>query len=160
MRPSGIRYRGSKPADEARSLLLRAVPASAAALTGALVTIDAQADDAQFEELLKGRLGRAAGSPRALREAATRLSLADRGYLARVHPLELWLVGYLRRQPGTTLGDALDASRDERQQVYSWLFNMRQRPPRTGASARRSRSTRSRGFSARVADLADLLRRL
>jgi hypothetical protein len=27
------------------------------------------------------------------------MSLADRGYVASIHPLELWLVGYLRTHP-------------------------------------------------------------
>ena len=57
----------------------------------------------------------------------TRLSLADRGYLVGVHPLELWLVGYLRQHPGATLGDAIAASRAQRQEVYGWLFKTRQK---------------------------------
>ncbi len=52
-----------------------------------------------------------------------RFSLTDRGYLAGIHPLDLWLVGYLRRHPGASLVQALDASRAQRQEVYAWLFN-------------------------------------
>jgi membrane peptidoglycan carboxypeptidase len=52
-------------------------------------------------------------------------SLADRGYLAGVHPLELWLVGFLRHNPGATISQVVEASRDERQAVYVWLFNTR-----------------------------------
>jgi membrane peptidoglycan carboxypeptidase len=52
----------------------------------------------------------------------SRLSLADRAYVAGVHPLELWMVGFLHRHPGATLGDALAASAAERQQVYQWLI--------------------------------------
>jgi membrane peptidoglycan carboxypeptidase len=51
-----------------------------------------------------------------------RFSLQDRGYLARVHPLELWLVGYLRQQPKASLNQVVEASRAERQSVYEWLF--------------------------------------
>ncbi|MGZ5094158.1 MAG: transglycosylase domain-containing protein [Burkholderiales bacterium] len=51
-----------------------------------------------------------------------RFSLQDRGYLARIHPLELWLVAYLRQQPKATLTQIMDASRAERQAVYEWLF--------------------------------------
>ena len=51
-----------------------------------------------------------------------RFSLQDRGYLARIHPLELWLVGFLRQQPKATLTQVVDASRAERQSVYEWLF--------------------------------------
>ena len=61
------------------------------------------------------------------RYAPGKFSLADQGYLARVHPLELWLVGYLRHNPGATLTQVLDASAAERQDVYSWLFKTRHR---------------------------------
>jgi membrane peptidoglycan carboxypeptidase len=51
-----------------------------------------------------------------------KFNLQDRGYLARVHPLELWLVAYLRQHPGANLTHVLEASRAERQTVYQWLF--------------------------------------
>jgi membrane peptidoglycan carboxypeptidase len=51
-----------------------------------------------------------------------RFSLQDRGYLARIHPLELWLVAYLRHHPTANLTQIVDASRAERQSVYEWLF--------------------------------------
>lgn len=54
-----------------------------------------------------------------------RYSLPDRGYLAGVHPLELWLVGFLREHPGATLTQVLEASRDQRIDVYAWLFRTR-----------------------------------
>lgn len=49
-------------------------------------------------------------------------SLADLGYITQVHPLELWLVGYLRSHPGSTFSDAVAASHDQRIAVYNWLF--------------------------------------
>lgn len=48
--------------------------------------------------------------------------LADRASAPGMHPLEMWLVEFLHRRPGATLGDAIAASRDERQQTYVWLF--------------------------------------
>jgi membrane peptidoglycan carboxypeptidase len=54
--------------------------------------------------------------------APANMSLADRGYVASVHPLELWLVGYLRTHPKAGWSDAVKASVKERQEVYSWLF--------------------------------------
>jgi membrane peptidoglycan carboxypeptidase len=51
-----------------------------------------------------------------------RFSLMDRGYVARVHPLELWLLDHLRTHPGASLADVLAASAAERQEVYGWLF--------------------------------------
>ncbi len=50
------------------------------------------------------------------------MSLADRGYVASVHPLELWLVSYLRTHPKATWSEVTAASVDERQEVYQWLF--------------------------------------
>src|SRR3546814_7892285 len=32
-----------------------------------------------------------------------RLSLADRAYVSGIHPLELWLAGYLYRHPGASI---------------------------------------------------------
>ncbi len=55
----------------------------------------------------------------------SRYSLADRGYLSRVHPLLLWLVEYLEQHPKASLTEVLEASRDERLAVYGWLFKSR-----------------------------------
>jgi membrane peptidoglycan carboxypeptidase len=62
-------------------------------------------------------------------------TLNDRAYLARVHPLELWLVGYLQRHPGAPRREVLQASADQRQEAYRWLF----RSSRKGAVDRRIR---------------------
>jgi membrane peptidoglycan carboxypeptidase len=56
------------------------------------------------------------------RYGADRFSLCDRGYLAGVNPLELWLVAYLQQHPGATRLQVIAASADERQQAYAWLF--------------------------------------
>ena len=49
-------------------------------------------------------------------------SLADRGYVTQIHPLEIWLVGYLRANPGVDFEEAFSASAKERVQVYDWLL--------------------------------------
>ncbi|EGH41530.1 hypothetical protein PSYPI_03502, partial [Pseudomonas syringae pv. pisi str. 1704B] len=56
--------------------------------------------------------------------------LPDQGYIARVHPLELWLVGYLLKHPEAQFKDAVAASRFERQEVYGWLFKSRHKGAR------------------------------
>jgi membrane peptidoglycan carboxypeptidase len=56
------------------------------------------------------------------RYAPQAFSLTDRGYLARMHPLKLWLAGYLYEHPQGSLADAAKASAAERQEVYTWLF--------------------------------------
>lgn len=62
--------------------------------------------------------------------------LVDQGYLAGVHPLELWLVRYLADNPTATRAEIMEASRDVRQEVYGWLFNTR----RSAAQDQRIRS--------------------
>jgi membrane peptidoglycan carboxypeptidase len=51
-----------------------------------------------------------------------KFNLQDRGYLARVHPLELWLLNYREHHPQATLAEIDAKSTNERQQVYQWLF--------------------------------------
>jgi membrane peptidoglycan carboxypeptidase len=51
-----------------------------------------------------------------------KFSLEDRGYLAGIHPLELWLVNYLQDHPNASREEVTAASADVRQQVYGWLF--------------------------------------
>ena len=59
-----------------------------------------------------------------------RYNLPDQGYIAKVHPLDLWLLGYLLNHPEATFGEASAASRFERQEVYRWLFNSRHKRAR------------------------------
>ena len=65
-----------------------------------------------------------------------KFNLNDQGFLARIHPLELWLVKYLQDTPEATLESALAASSNERQQVYEWLF----KTPRVKAQDSRIRT--------------------
>jgi len=51
-----------------------------------------------------------------------KFNLNDRGYLSRIHPLELWMVEYMDSHPDATLKDILKASAPDRQVVYGWLF--------------------------------------
>lgn len=55
--------------------------------------------------------------------APGRYSLADQGYIAHIHPLELWLAAYLIGHPGASYKDAVEASGAQRIEVYSWLIN-------------------------------------
>ena len=54
-----------------------------------------------------------------------RYNLPDQGFIAKVHPLDLWLLGYLLKNPSATLTEMLNASYFERQEVYGWLFKSR-----------------------------------
>ncbi|HLI11395.1 MAG TPA: transglycosylase domain-containing protein [Alphaproteobacteria bacterium] len=80
-----------------------------------------------FREFLRARLPGMSLDDAAVEElyrkyAVDRYSLADRGYLAGIHPLELWLVDYLYKHPGAPRAEVMSASADERQAAYSWLF--------------------------------------
>lgn len=56
--------------------------------------------------------------------------LPDQGFIAKVHPLDLWLIGYLLKHPDATFSDIVKASVFERQEVYSWLFKSRHKSAR------------------------------
>ncbi len=59
-----------------------------------------------------------------------RYDLPDQGYIAKVHPLDLWLLGYLLNHPDATFSEVVKASQFERQEVYSWLFKSRHQSAR------------------------------
>ncbi len=54
--------------------------------------------------------------------APGRFSLVDRAYLAGLHPLELWLAGYLQEHPDAKRAEINAASAAERQEVMAWLI--------------------------------------
>ncbi|MEQ8355816.1 MAG: transglycosylase domain-containing protein [Kiloniellaceae bacterium] len=67
--------------------------------------------------------------------AKERFSLNDRGYIAKIHPLELWLAAYLSEAPHSSLGEVVAAGAEARQDAYAWLF----RPKLRRAQDRRIR---------------------
>jgi membrane peptidoglycan carboxypeptidase len=128
MRRFLVKYQGKTP-EQVQELLLDNVRPTASRLAAIFRTIAPEAPLDQFTAFVKDnlpdgidpaeeKLGR-------LYEqyAPQQMSLADRGYLASVHPLELWLVGYLRSHPGASQTQVMQASVAERQAVYSWLFS-------------------------------------
>jgi membrane peptidoglycan carboxypeptidase len=54
-----------------------------------------------------------------------RFGLADRAYIAGVHPLDLWLVGYLQTHPAAGWSEIVRASADARKESYQWLYDIR-----------------------------------
>ena len=59
------------------------------------------------------------------RSSPREVSLQDRSVIAGVHPLELWLIAYLRKHPDASHAQMLQASERARQEVYAWLFKPR-----------------------------------
>ena len=125
------KYHGLVPA-EAIDLVLSGARTTPQGLATALRSVYPEANPEVFRDLLATRLPGRALSDKAVDElyefaAPESTPLADRGYVAGVHPLELWVVGYLRRHPGAGMGQVVRASSTERQAVYSWLFLTRHR---------------------------------
>ena len=122
-------YQG-RSRDQVEALLLQgrgATPVRLASLFGELEpTGGAEALAAFIEKHLPGiKLSPSALQALHGRYGGGRLSLADRGYLAGTHPLELWLAGVLRRDPQIKLREVFAASAEQRQAVYGWLFRTR-----------------------------------
>ena len=128
------KYRG-KTADEQLDTFLDGLKPSAVRLAAVHRYLMPDASQETFAAFLAKRLPREKLSDRRIEQLYTsygpgKYSLPDQGYIARVHPLELWLLSYLKAFDKATFSDAVEASRDERQEVYSWLFKTRHRSAR------------------------------
>ena len=118
--------------EEALETLVSGARGAAAAVAAVVRYVDPAADVAALRAFLAARLPDVDVPERTLadvheRYAPERFNLIDRGFVARVHPLELWLVAYLRSHPGADLASVIRASAAERQAVYGWLFRTRHR---------------------------------
>jgi membrane peptidoglycan carboxypeptidase len=123
------KYAGKTPAERFK-LLVDSVHEAPVPLSIAFRSVYPNADQARFAEFLKGALP-GASLNEALIERLYRsygpdsYSLMDLGYLAKVHPLELWLVSYLQQYPEADFDAVATASAQERIDVYAWLFKTR-----------------------------------
>ena len=122
------KYRG-KSVDEQEKILLASIRPTPVRLANIFRTINPKGTVAEFGDFLNANLPSQNEVPPERvaklyqQYAMENWSLADRGYLANVHPLELWMVAYLRQHEGSTLSQMVAASEKERQEVYKWLFN-------------------------------------
>ena len=120
------KYAGKTPA-ERFNLLVDSVRAAPVPLSITFRSIYPEADEASFAEFLKGALPGASLNETLIERlyrnyGPNSYSLMDRGYLAKVHPLELWLVTYLQQYPEANFDACATASAQERIDVYAWLF--------------------------------------
>ncbi|HEY2978422.1 MAG TPA: transglycosylase domain-containing protein [Burkholderiaceae bacterium] len=123
------KYQG-RSTEDAQELLLESVRDTPKRLASVFYGLEPQANAQQLSEFLSSQLPGAEPSEKVLRILEEqlgpgRLSLTDRGFVAGVHPLELWLVAYLRQHPKATVGEVFAASVQQRQEVYGWLFRTR-----------------------------------
>jgi membrane peptidoglycan carboxypeptidase len=118
------------PAQDAADLLVRGVRPTPTRLAAAFYGLEPEADADRLGQFIVRHLPSTGLSSKALqalrdRHGPGRWSLADRGYLAGVHPLELWVAAHLRQHPDATLDEAIASSAGQRQDVYRWLFRTR-----------------------------------
>jgi membrane peptidoglycan carboxypeptidase len=98
-----------------------------------------QADQESFNTFVRSHLKGAKLNEKLTDERLERLYLSygpgsydlpDQGFIAKVHPLDLWLIGYLLSNPDAKFSQIVKASQYERQEVYSWLFKSRHKGAR------------------------------
>jgi len=128
------KYRG-KTAEERIEVLLDGMRPTAPRLAAVHRYLMPEADRADFDRFLKKSLPTTELSEKTLDSLYTRYapgaySLPDQGYIARVHPLDLWLLGYLIKHPDAGITEVINASTAERQEVYGWLFRSRHKSAR------------------------------
>ncbi len=129
------RYRGKTP-EQQLEVFFSGVQKNPLRIAAADRYLRPQANVEQFAALLRARLPESAhpdaGRIAALYRSYSRgqHSLSDQAYLARVHPLDLWLLGYLFEHPEADFEQVLAASREQRQEVYGWLFRSRHKGAR------------------------------
>jgi membrane peptidoglycan carboxypeptidase len=126
------KYHGKTP-DDALAALLRGVRKSPPKIATALRSVVPDGSEAWFDAQMRAALK---GTPKAslapedlaklyAKYGIDKFNLNDRGYIASVHPLELWTANYLRRHPDATEDEVQNTSRDARLAAYSWLFKTR-----------------------------------
>ncbi len=128
------KYR-NKSADERIETFLQGMRPTPVRLAAVHRYLMPDAERAVFDRFLKQHLPDAALSEKELDSLYTRYgpgaySLPDQAYIARTHPLDLWLLGYLIANPQATLSEVVADSRAERQEVYGWLFRSRHKSAR------------------------------
>jgi len=120
------KYREKEP-QEQMELLLQSVRPSPKRLAAVYRFIEPNAGIGEFSAFLQSRIPSFSLSEQEIQKLYDAYSpaswdLQDRGYIARLHPLELWLVAYLRLHPKADRSEVIRVSANERQEVYQWLF--------------------------------------
>ena len=117
-------------AQERLDALADTVPERPAPLAAAYLGVRPQSDFDTYLAFMREQLGDKAGTDAGLRHlydnhSTRNYNLSDQGYLAKVHPLELWLVRHLQTHPDASLHDVVAASVAERREASRWLFSSR-----------------------------------
>lgn len=109
------------------STIAKRVRQTTASLAVTFRTLRPEADLAEFAAFLRASPVGARLSDAEVRSlfdayAVDRYPLNDRGYIAKIHPLELWLAAYLSQAPRSSFAEVAAAGAEARQDAYAWLF--------------------------------------
>jgi membrane peptidoglycan carboxypeptidase len=120
------RQYSGRPPDAVEALLRQQLRPAPTRLAAAFYGVQPTGDLQQLARFIEQRTGKRPDE-RELKALEAkygpgRWSLADRAFIAGVHPLELWVAGYLRHYPNATWTQTLGASHQARQDAYAWLF--------------------------------------
>lgn len=119
------KYHGKSPA-EIRAKLISSIRPTAARIAAGVCYLQPNIPKSELYqvvgEALPG-LNLGAADAEALYSRCTQnYSLDDRGFLTKVHPLELLVARQLFQQPQLSFEDLSEATRTERLEVYGWLY--------------------------------------
>lgn len=129
------KYRDQASIEQRIDVLIEGIRPTPARLAAVHRYVLPEADRASFARFMDRHLPAAELDDKAreaLYQRYTRgqYSLPDQGYIARVHPLDLWLLGYLAEHPAAGLSEVITASAEQRQEVYGWLLRSRHKSAR------------------------------
>ena len=115
------KYQGKTP-DEVQEAFLDGLRPGAERLAAVFRYLSPQASPDELAAFLRKRLDDAELTSARVeqlykRTAPEAYDLPDRGYVARVHPLELWLVGYLSAKPEASWQEAVVGARNARRSI-------------------------------------------
>ena len=122
------KYQGKSP-EECLRTAAEEVGRDRRRLTVLFRSVRPEADADSLDRFLASRLGVSPSPPELARLFETyapgKFDLQDRGFLAHLHPLDLWLVSRLQEQPGISWSEVVRGSAEARQEAYKWLFTSR-----------------------------------
>lgn len=120
------RYKGKSTDDNLETLTQKVYP-KPSRLTMLYESIYPERDRAALEEYLKEHIPAQVLANENIdnlfyKYTPDNFDLQDQGYITKVHPLELWVVKYLADHPNATRDEVIEASAEQRQEIYQWLF--------------------------------------
>jgi membrane peptidoglycan carboxypeptidase len=120
------KYQG-KSSDQVLETLVQSIRPARHMLAAAYLFVVPDAGVEDLGAFIATRLPDSALSEEGIRAAYRKYSLgkwtlSDRAYIARIHPLELWIAAHLLQHPEARLEEVLKESAQARQEVYRWLF--------------------------------------